>query len=426
MKRSLIITAIILVAGITAGWRKQEEYRKAREVLTQIEVEAAAAGISIDGDAEALERAAKIAERDDSDEEVRQFSRELIAFAQEMDEAEKAGEAGEGMKKRMLSIFQRLLDLKGSDFKILVEEVRNSSELTDEQRSQLVMMSTMMLAQKQPRTALELLTESGDLMELGQMEKHALSMALASWAAEEPLAALKWIEDNSEKHADLIRADARRAAVAGAAVQDPKLAIEIARKLKMDENIGSSLAETAKTPEQRTRLLAALREEGDEDLKKETLVSLGASLSKAGFESATAWIEDADLNEEETDHVSDGLHYWQTGKETGRWIEWLDASQGANQSDKVERLMKDWTDNDFRAAGEWLAAAESGPTKPAAVAGYIEAVAPYDPAAAAKWVATLPAGEPREKSARELYQQWKGKDAEAASAFAEKEGIGTE
>ncbi|GAA5481461.1 hypothetical protein [Haloferula sargassicola] len=426
MKGSLIITVIILGVGLTAGWRKQVEYRKAREILTRVEAEAAAAGISIDGDAGAAERAAKIAERDDHREEVRQFSRELIAFARDMEEAQKGGEPDEGMKKRMLSVFQRLLDLSGSDFKILIEEVRESPDLTDQQRQQLVMMSVMMLSQQQPRTALELLTESGDLVELGQMEKHALSMALSSWATEDPQAALKWIEDNADKHGDLINNDTRRAVVTGAAIQDPKLAIEIARKLKMGGEIGHSLAEAAKTPEQRSRLLAVLRENGDKELQRNALASLGADLSQAGFEAARTWMEGANLNDQERDSVSQGLQYWQTGKETGRWIEWIDTACGKEGEGKVKDLMQQWTRNDYRAAGEWLAEADDGPTKPQAVAGYVQAVAPYDPAAAAKWVDTLAEGDLRQESARELYQQWRGEDEEAAKAFAEKEGISTD
>jgi hypothetical protein len=83
-----------------------------------------------------------------------------------------------------------------------------------------------------------------------------------------------------------------------------------------------------------------------------------------------------------------------------------------------------WTREDYRAAGEWLAEASvEDATNRAAVGGYVEAVAPHDPRAAAQWVETLPQGDARRTAAETVFRSWRGEDEAAAKRLAEAEGV---
>ena len=89
----------------------------------------------------------------------------------------------------------------------------------------------------------------------------------------------------------------------------------------------------------------------------------------------------------------------------------------------VENLVGQWTQQDYQAAGKWLAAAADGPAKQAAVSTYAGTVAEYEPQTAVQWALTIPAGEQRQSTFEAIYQNWPKADAEAAAVFAKQYGV---
>jgi hypothetical protein len=426
MKASLFLSLLILAAGAFFGWKQSQQLTTVRETHRQVVAEALALGLSPDSLlAEGKAPLPTKLAREDSQEKTaaaKSFSKELIAFAVEMKKMEKEGkQPDEAMQKRIMEVMSRFLDLSPAQIKVVIAELRASSDVDDEMRKGIVGFSIMMLANDNPESALALFTESGDLIDLPGMGNHVVASSLGKFAEKDPLGAL-------EKHAGLVTEEAKAAVIAGAAKQDLKLALSLVGELKFKDQhkIASSLAGSARTAEERTALLSALR--GDEkhaELLKGTLASLGGQLAGDGFEAGQSWLTLAALSDQEAENLADGLSHWQTKGETGQWIDWMaDKLPAEKLPQKVENMVSQWTREDYQAAGAWINGTQDGPAKQAAVKSYARTVAPYEPASAAQWAVTLPAGQERDELLKNVHAEWKKKDETAAAEFAKEHGLG--
>jgi hypothetical protein len=297
-------------------------------------------------------------------------------------------------------------------------------------RQGIVGFSIMMLANESPEAALSLYTESSDILDMDGMGEHVISSSLSRLAERDPFAAMDWIRENGKENPDLVTNDTKAAVIAGAAKQDPAMAIQLMEELKIEDNYRAvdGIARAANTPEERLKLLETLRGLADgKDLKQQVLRSLGQQVIKGGYETSVEWLDQAEMNAKELEVFGEGLNYHQTQNDTGKWVEWMGETYAGNKlKERTERLMSEWTRNDFQAAGTWLNDAEDGPAKSAAVVSYAKTVAPYEPESAAQWVATLPEGKPRKDLARYVFDEWNKKDEAAAAAFSAEQGISDE
>lgn len=428
MKTSIAITVLILVAGGLVGWKQSAVYAKAMEVHREVRAEFEALGVSAEG-AEAVAAETKLSERERErkEQEARAFAKDLIAFAKKMKEMEASGERPDmELQKEIMGLIGKLLDLDGAQLKVLIGEIRETPELEDQSRREILGFAIMMMAQDHPETALAMFTESSDLLDTQGMGPHVISMALTRLASEDPVAAMEWIRNNGEKHPELVTDRTKSGVLNGIALRDPALAVSFLDDLDMGEGSGSAafaLSRGAKTPEQRQALLEALRKRGDKDLSRSALGQMASQVAGQGFEAATKWYGEAGLSEEERKWVASGIGMNEMSGDTAQWIEWIGEELGDERGDSVGNLVRRWTEQDYRAAGEWLAGAEEGPTKRAAVKSYAETVAPYDADAAAQWARTLPEGKERHELSERIYEEWKKKDEEAAQRFAGEEGL---
>ena len=147
-------------------------------------------------------------------------------------------------------------------------------------------------------------------------------------------------------------------------------------------------------------------------------------MAEQGYAATTAWLAAAKPSPGECEFIADGLFYNNTKADSGKWLEWMGQNLPPDQlHNRITPLMKAWTTQDYRAAGEWLAATPDSATKPAAVASYAMTVAPYEPATAAQWAETLPADSKREELLHQIHYDWKIRDPAAAAVFAKKHGI---
>jgi hypothetical protein len=295
--------------------------------------------------------------------------------------------------------------------------------------------SIMMLAQQHPQTALALFTESSDLLEDNPMSKHVLSSALTQWAKDQPLAAVEWIKKNSEKHKDLVTEDAKRAVIAGAAKNDFSLAFQLADDLNLSENklsVVSTLLQSANTPERQTEFLAAIRKQAAamtdrkeaDELLNSGISQLFSKVSGSGFDKTMEWLKTANLSADKTVSLGGDLNYGHTKADTGMWLDWMAArSPDGNKTGAATRnLVQQWTQQDYKAAGEWLAKSPAGPLKETATLSYLETVAPYDPEVAAQWAGTLPTNKQAD-AMKEIHEALQQKDKAAAEDFAKRHGI---
>lgn len=429
MKASLLLTALILAAAGLLGWRQHGQLTRVRETHRAALAEARALGLAADDIAAGkLPLPAKRAREDAADRSAaaKAFAAELIAFAAEMKARQEAGDTMDApLQKRIAELLVTLGEFDAAQIKVLIAELRACDTLDRDMRRGVLGLAIMTLADRQPESALALFTESSDLVEAEGMMEHVLAQSIEKLAETHPNAALEWLRANGKKFPDLVGDRTRLAVVAGAAKLDPKLALGLADELELvDDNrapqVAARLATAAATAEERNALLAALRGVAEKShLVGATLTSLASGVANDGFDDASAWLATAKLDDAERESFLNGLGQHAMGDDTGKWLDWmgdqLPPDQGAT---RIGRIVGEWTTRDHQAAGEWIRQTADGPVKEAAVASYAETVAPYEPATAAQWALTLPAGERRNELIGQIHEEWKKKDEAAAADFA--------
>lgn len=436
MRFSVLTTLLILAVGGAVGLMRHLRLSTLRADHRDLVEQAEKLGVAPGPADEADDSAVVRRQREDGSDEARAMTAELIAFAREMDPAGSSGDDDDA-RSRSMDLMNRLMKLDASQLKLVITGLRDDRTLPDESRRRMIGFSIMMLGEDHPAAALALYAESADLLGGGVLGKQVVVSSLMAWAKDDPMAALAWIRANGAAHPDIADEDSQRSILAGAALTDPVLALRLIGEMKLSDSSAAidAVVESAKNPDQRTAILAALRghlqtipDSGDrEEILRESLESMGRNLSGEDFETVRSWIADAKLSQQESAGFAAGLSYFNTKEDTGRWIEWMAANLPEDDArDGADNLVGQWTQQDYLAAGKWLAAAPDGPAKQASVATYAETVAEYEPQVAVQWALTLPEGDERKATLDAIYHNWPEKDAAAAAEFARQYGIDTE
>lgn len=445
MKLSLAVSILILAIAAGLGWHGHQQLSTVRATHEKLSAEAARLGISDSGNAAAPAVATKHAIREDKQAEAKKVAADFIAFAREMEAIEERGEKPDAeTMKRVMSFLDRIFSLDASQMKTLIAEFRDARDLKDQTRQGFVMFAVMSLSNDHPQAAIALFTESGDLLgDNAMMGKHIIGGALANWAKDDPMGALEWVRKNGKKHPDLINEDTKASLLAGVAAKDPKLAFTLISDIygadadSDRQSAISRIVSAARTPEDRTLVLAALRDYAaglkDDAARGNTLKQGIRELAfggyrQSGFESTTAWLENAGLTPDELATATESMPHAVKLDDTGRWIEWLGDSGLPEKTakDRAYQLASGWTQQDYQAAGKWLAAAPDSPEKQSAVRAYAEKVFPYEPDIAIQWALTLPPGKDRTETFRQIHKSMpKDNDDQKATAeaFAKEHGV---
>lgn len=437
MRASIVLTFIILAIGATLRWQDHQRLEVIRTEHDKLVAMAAGAGITLgEGDSGHGIRVTK-REREDREAIARLAASDLIAFAREMEAMEESGKGkDENMQKRILEMMDRMMALDSSQLKILIAEVRANRDLKDDMRRGIIGFSIMTLANDHPQAALTLFTEASEDFKDDGMGKHVISTSLAKWAKDDPMAALAWVRENGKRFPDLVNDDAKKGMISGAAASDPGLAFSLIGELGFKDASGAidKIVGAARTPDERTATLAALRDhlaastdpESIPDISGGAIRELTRSAAEDGFEAGSKWIEEAGFSNDELSQIG-GFSHTIKSDETGKWVEWMGKNLPAGKSDdSIRDMVSNWTRNDYQAAGKWLATTPEGAARNASVRAYAETVAKYDPETAAQWAMTLPAGADRELTIKSIYQDWPRKDdasKAARDAFGKAHGI---
>ncbi len=439
MKISIAIAVLILALGAMFGWNGHRQFVTSRETHDKLAAEAAHFGISIDSKNPADPvRLTKRGDRQDKDAEARLVARDFIVFAKEMEAAQaKGGPPDEATQKKITAFMGRLLSLDAAQLKIFVAEMRAAPDIKDQTRQNLIGLAIMTLANDHPQSALilqiESSTDSTGVLKTSGVGMDAISTSLAKWAAVDPMGALDWVRENGEKHRGLLTQNTKRGMVSAVAANDPKLAFLLIGELGLKADAVSGIAEAAKTPEERTATLAALRAhlaslpegEARQQAMKNGFHSLALGATKEGFEAGSHWIASAGFSPEQLGGLADrGFFRLAKTEDTGKWIEWMGANfpEGKSNGD-IPWMVRHWTTDDYQAAGKWLVSTPDGPVKNISVRSYAETVAKYEPQTAGQWAMTLPPGKDRDETLKNIYHAWPENDPAAKDAFAKEHGI---
>lgn len=439
MKISIGIAILILAIGSTLGWQDHQRLTKVRLLHDQTVAEAARSGIALNADGGSKDKVRITKhERGDKEADARAAASEFIAFARVMEEMEKkGGQPDAEMQKKILAIMDRMMGLDAGQLKILIDTVRNTPDLKDDTRRNLIGFSIMSLAGDHPKAALALFAESTDILNDHGISRHVISTSLAKLAQEDPNAALDWVRENGPKFPELVDDDAKRGLISGAAARDPKLAFSLIAELDLKDSGQTvrSIAAAAKTPEERTATLAALREHlktldsgGQESVSSNAISTLAQGAAKDGFEAGTKWLDSANLSDAELQSAfRGGMTNQIRSEDTGKWVEWISDSMPADKAGaSIQPMVGSWARNDYKAAGEWLSTQPASEMRDSSVKAYAEQVSRYEPQAAVEWALTLPEGRQRQDTFNHIYQNWPKDDPgskQAAEIFAERHGL---
>lgn len=428
MKISITISLLILAVAAAIGWNNHRQIQVVTETHRSLADEAAALGLSIDlknPDATPLVTKRE-REREDKETQARLVAKKLIAFALEMEALQKTGgQADESMQERTAEFMDLMLSLDAEQLKILIAEFRNSTEMKDDTRMGMIAFSIMTLANDHPEAALTLFTESEDMIDNDMMGNHLLTSSLANWARDDPDGALEWVRKNGKKYPDLITDKVKAGLVKGAATNSIALGFDLLGELKLENprDAINGLAGAVGSPEERTEFLTHYREylktvpneDGERSFGAMYLIANG--IVKDGFEKGSSWIAKNNLSENEIKALASSIGFSSKSSEKGQWIDWMGENlTGSDRDRRIGSMMENWTQNDYRAAGEWLAEAPAGPTKTASVVGYAKTVAPHDPKAAVEWALTLPPGAKRKETLKAIYESWPQDDPASKAA----------
>ena len=433
MKVSILITLLILVVGFLVRSQDSSRLLELRETHTRMVAELEELGLSTDAQEEGTSGPARLSDRDDSESsrKANEFADELIAFMREMEAADEVGGDMPDREERTFALIEGVLDLSPDEMAILVGRLRAATGIKEQTRIGVLGFSITLLAEDHPEAALGLLTESRYMLEDSHEMSWVIGSTLEKFATQSPIAALDWIRERGGQFSDHITENTKRSVITGAARSDPAFAISLIEELGIENKTAAldRLAQQTTLPEDRLALLKAVREmpdaEGEASPADHLLKRAAAEVAQDGFDSALKWIEQATLSASETKAFIDGLRLPATGDETGKWLDWMGGAEEL-PDEHVAALMHDWTQKDYRAAGEWLNGTEEGPLRDTAVLTYATAVTPYDPAGAADWAEGLPDSADRTTLMNSIHAQWAQTDPAAAAAYARKHRLSTE
>jgi hypothetical protein len=194
--------------------------------------------------------------------------------------------------------------------------------------------------------------------------------------------------------------------------------------------IGFSTRFGTETPASRAELLEEMRYFATTPEQRELVngqlsdLVFARSDAKGSFVELSDFLASANLSREELVAATKNMHNHVRVVDTSLWLDWL-SKNGIPDKVSKERafeLASRWTEKDYQAVGNWLNSSPESPERTAVAGAYAAKTYPYDPENAMKWIQTLPQGPDRAKALETIYQGM-AKDSDAAEAFASEYGL---
>ncbi|MEN8693517.1 MAG: hypothetical protein ACN4GG_02130 [Akkermansiaceae bacterium] len=401
MTYSLLISALIIGIAAFIGLPRQKKLKELRTEWSTLQETCAKYDISDNPTSEFV--LSKLSERRKTKvrtEKVDTFSEELITFMKEMKEAQRNGEVDRlDSRRRGMEIFSRMMEFSPGEIKRLVENITSDTSIDNRSKTEMVMMSVMTLSQEDPLTALAIISETKDtLLKGNRMSQHFIGFALGQLAADDPTAAMEWLKNHQDEIGG-VSSDLKKEIISGAAQQNLNTAFSLLSEMEFDDSERPyyRLAMNV-TLENATDYITEVRSlDGTLEEKKKAFSALSTSTIWKDFETATAWMAEAQLKTAEKESLISGIHYHSTKGEITQWLDWLHSENNVVAKKQGESLIRSWTHEDFRAAGEWVNGLELGARRDDAAYHYASTLRTHEPEAARVWAETLPDSERKTK-----------------------------
>ncbi len=425
MKKPLMISLAVIAACALPAILQQRNLSQLRASQQKLQVEAAELGLSNISTGAPLSKL----EREAQEKQARAVAAEITKIAHQLEEViNSSGEQSEAYQKLWVDLISQFKELNTSQLSIVIAELGKITGISRKNQREIIGLAIVQLAEKNASSALTVLEEQADLLGKGELATSVISSSLSKLAEQNPQSALAWVRKNGAKYSQFDRAEIYNEIIASTAKNDSKLALKILGELKLEDTTEAfrAIVESGNSPEKRTDILSALREHiaglSDADrqsTRDDAFAAIAQNLDPEGINAMTSWISERKFTPEEKQLLANGLSYFSTLQDTGRWVEWMGENLPADQLNKpITELIGEWTEQDYKAAGTWLAAAPESPAKHSAVLAYAKAIAVYEPQVANQWAQTLPPGPIRDETLKLIYRNWPSNDPQGAAAFA--------
>lgn len=196
------------------------------------------------------------------------------------------------------------------------------------------------------------------------------------------------------------------------------------RQESASSGIDADAAKTKVLKEIRDSLVSVGDRETARKIQKERFRDLARETTYLGFNAATRWVESSSLSPDEMADFAAGVAHSGNYKDTAEWVQWMNTSLPADVANPAIRdMVSNWSRNDYRAAGKWVAGLAEGDFRNLTVGAFAKEVSSHAPDAAVQWAKTLPPGPDRDEIIHRVYIWWPEEDPEGRAAFAKEHGI---
>lgn len=398
MIRSLLISALILIAAAFLGWREKRQYSSEKATTDKLWKEVGA-NPNIDPDSPInIER--RKAERE-KETKVKALARDFFAIY--LDAAQNPDAvSGEELARLQAELKIRLEGLDPSEIKLFMEECNNNPDLNAQARQSLDVFVQKVFIVKYPMEMARMMTQSPKQFGIGDGKSYdSFSHLIYYYSGEQPDLQIVFqclSEAPPEFQSKYIGLSTRFG------TESPSQRAELLEEMRY----------FAVTPEQQELVNGQLSE-----------LAFGRSDAKGSFIELSDWLGSANLSSDELVAATKDMQDKVRVGETAQWLDWLAKSDVPDEiaKERAFELATRWTEKDYQAVGQWLNSSPGSPEKTAVAGAYAAKTYPYDPETAMKWIQTLPQGPERTKALEAIYQGLPT-DSDQAEAFASELGLG--
>ncbi len=397
MIRSLIITALILIAAALLGWWEKEQYSSEKAISEKLSKQVAANPSDDFQTPQGMERRKK-------DLAMKAKMKKLSSdfFAQSIRAAEDPVAAfGEEFRMLEAELKSRLAELGPAEIKQFIEECTNNPDLNPQTKQDLNRYIREVFVQNDPLEMTRLMVKSPELFGIGDEKTY------------DPFSYLVYYFSSTKRDLQLV--------FECLAESPPAF---------QSKYIGGALQFGADSPSQRAELLEEMRYFATTPQRKEIVnaklseLAFGRPDVKASFVELSDWLGSANLSSDELVAATKGMQEKVRVGETAQWLDWLTKNDIPDDVSKERafELATRWAEKDYQAVGNWLNNSPYSPEKSGVASAYAAKIYPYNPEAAMQWIQTLPQGPDRTKALEAIYQDLP-QGSDAAEAFARENGL---
>jgi hypothetical protein len=399
MVRSLIISALILIAAALLGWREKQQLSVEKEASEKI-LRQIANDPSIDPQSPINIERRK--EESAKREKVRAISRDFFDLYLRIAANDLSGIDVSLVEADLKS---RMDALNLDEIKLFMEECNSNPDLNEKLRGSLNNLIQIMFIPKYPIEMARMMTESPEQFGISVESRF------------DPYQYLVYYYSAEKKD-----------------LQTVFQCLSEAPPEFQSRYIGLSTRFGTESPSQRAELLEEMRYFAVTPEQQELVngqlgdLAFGRPDVKGSFIELTDWIGSANLSSEELVAATKDMQNKVRVGETAQWLDWLAKSDLPDEvaKQRASELASRWTEKDYKAVGQWLNSSPDSPEKIAVAGAYAAKSYPYDPENAMKWVQTIPQGPDRTKALVAIYrgmQDNENYEKEAVDAFAREHGF---